>query len=233
MDKLIYLDVETTGLEEEDRLCEVAYCIDGVMTEEKFKPPLPIKIGAMAVSHITNAMVAGKRSFEESAMWVDLKEYAEKGYVLVAHNAPFDLKMLAKEDVHFNRAIDTKKLSHRLDKEDEMESHRMQYLRYYYDIELPEAAAHSAEGDVAVLIEVHKALVEKLDISIEEQIEISERPILFSKIKFGKYAGNDLASVAMTNPQYLEWLLSQKRESHAKQDETDWIYTLEHYLRNV
>ena len=103
-----------------------------------------------------------------------------------------------------------------------------------HGIEMPEAVAHTAEGDVAVLKAVYERLVKELgDISIEEQIEISNRPILFKKIKFGKYAGNDLADIAVTNPQYLEWLLNQKKESAAKQDDTDWIYTLEHYLRNV
>lgn len=232
--KLLFIDTETTGLEEEDRLCEVAYSIDGgEMHQQYFKPPVPIKVGAMAVSHITNKMVEDKPSFAGTPMQKELSKFAAEDYVLVAHNAPFDLRMLAKEGINFPKFIDTKKLSHALDTEETMESHRMQYLRYYYGVEM-EGVAHTADGDVAVLVEVHKALVEKLgNISIEEQIEISNRPILFKKIKFGKYAGNDLASIALTNPGYLEWLLGQKKESGKVQDETDWIYTLEHYLRNV
>lgn len=233
--KLIYLDVETTGLEDEDRLCEVAYSIDNVMTEKKFKPPVPIKVGAMAVSHITNKMVEDCETFVGSEEFDTLKRLADSGeYIFVAHNAPFDLRMMEKEGITFTDFIDTKKLSHKLDKDDSMESHRLQYLRYYYGVEMPEMIAHSAEGDVAVLKAVHERLVEELGRpTLEEQMEISKRPILFSKIKFGKYKGNDLADVAVTNPQYLEWLLSEKRKSGETQDETDWIYTLEHYLNNV
>lgn len=232
MSKLLYLDVETTGLDDEDRLCEVCYKLeDGVMSTELFCPPLPIKVGAMAVSHITNKMVEEKEPFAGSDMWEKLTQFSNSGYILVAHNAPFDLKMLEREGIVFENYIDTKKLSHRLDKDDSMESHRLQYLRYYYGIEMPEAVAHSAEGDVNVLHAVHEKLVEQLDgISIEEQIEISKNPVLFSKFKFGKYNGSLIADVARTNPNYLEWLLDSKKNSG--QVEEDWIYTLEHYLRN-
>jgi len=230
--KLLFLDVETTGLEEEDRLCEVAYSLDGAMTQEFFKPPLPIKVGAMAVSHITNKMVEHKAPFEGSMMQTILKQYADEGYVLVAHNAPFDIMMLEREGVVFKDYIDTKKLSHKLDQMDEMESHRMQYLRYYYGIEMENAVAHTADGDVAVLVEVYNALVERLgNPSIEELMEISSKPVIFAKLKFGKYNGNMLADIAATDPGYLEWLLDQKRNSG--QNEVDWIYTLEHYLKNV
>lgn len=230
-EKLMFLDVETTGLEDEDRLCEIAYSIDGEMKQQYFKPPLPIKVGAMAVSHITNKMVEDCEQFQGSQMFIDLVRLAAEGYTLVAHNAPFDMAMLEKEGIVFKNFIDTKKLSHALDQKDEMESHRMQYLRYYYGIEMENAVAHSADGDVEVLIEVYKHLSQKLGKTIQEEMEISEKPVLFHKITFGKYAGNLLGEIALTNPQYLEWLLKQKKESG--QNEADWIYTLEHYLSNV
>ena len=229
--KLLFLDVETTGLEEEDRLCEVAYSLDGIMHQEFFKPPLPIKVGPMAVSHITNKMVEEKGVFQGSVMSDHLHRHAEAGYVLVAHNAPFDIGMLEREGIKFENYIDTKKMSHKLDQMDEMESHRMQYLRYYYDVEV-DGVAHTADGDVEVLVKVYEALAEKLgNPSVEELMEMSKKPLIFAKIKFGKHAGNLLADIAATDPGYLEWLLKQKKESG--QNEVDWIYTLEHYLKNV
>lgn len=232
MSKLIFLDVETTGLDEEDRLCEVAYCIDdGEMERSFFHPPVPIKVGAMAVSHITNNMVADAEPFAGSDMWEKLTQMNNSEYILVAHNAPFDLSMLEREGIKFDKYIDTKKLSHALDTDDTMESHRLQYLRYYYGIEMPEALAHSAEGDVKVLRAVYHKLVTELGgISLEEQLEISSRPVLYSVFKFGKYKDQRIGDVARTNPQYIEWLLEQKRGNG--QVEADWIYTLEHYLRN-
>lgn len=229
---LLFLDTETTGLENEDRLVEVGYRIQqGKSTSQRFKAAVPVKTGAMAVNHITNKMLEGCESFIGSAMQADLACLAAKGSVLVAHNAPFDLAMLAKEGVVFENYIDTKKMSHALDPNQEMESHRLQYLRYYYGVELPEAEAHTAEGDIAVLEAVFNCLHEKLGKpSIDELIELSKRPVLHTKFKFGKYNGNYISTVAAIDPGYLEWLLKSKQENG--QDETDWIYTLEHYLKN-
>lgn len=237
MEKLLFLDCETTGLNEEDRICQIAYWIGfsenaSASCCQLVKPPLPIKVGAMAVSHVTNKMVEKYPTFSNSVIKTSLNGFSEQGHILVAHNAPFDLKMLAKEGVVFKNYIDTKKLSHQLDQHDAMESHRLQYLRYYYGIELPDAVAHTADGDVAVLKAVYERLVKELgDISIEEQLEISRNPVLFSKFKFGKYEGNYIADVARINPGYLEWMLGQKKASGQVED--DWIYTLEFYLRNV
>ena len=232
MSKLLFLDVETTGLEKEDRLVEVGYeDEEGSGAVKRFKAEVPVKIGAMAVNHITNKMLEDCEPFQGSYIQQDLRIRSEQGYVLVAHNAPFDLSMLAKEGVIFNNYIDTKKLSHKLDAFETMESHRLQYLRYYYGIELPMAEAHTAEGDIAVLEAVYRELVNRLgNPSIEEQIEISKKPVLYSKFKFGKYNGNSIADIAACDPKYLEWLLAQKKANN--QNEQDWIYTLEHYLSN-
>lgn len=231
--KLIFLDTETTGLEAEDRLVEVGYRPEGHPSiSERFKAPVPVKVGAMAVNHISNKMLQNCSPFEGSDMQAGLKLFAEEGWVLVAHNAPFDLAMLAKEGIVFENYIDTKKMSHALDPNQEMESHRLQYLRYYYGVELPEAEAHTAEGDIAVLEAVFHCLHEKLGKpSIDELMELSKRPVLHTKFKFGKYNGNDIASVAAVNPGYLEWLLKSKEENG--QNEEDWIYTLKHYLNNL
>ena len=230
---LLFLDTETTGLDAEDRLVEVGFRAEGgIAYSERFKAVVPVKIGAMAVNHITNTMLQDCGPFEGSEVQKGLQGYAAQGYVLVAHNAPFDLAMLAKDGVVFENYIDTKKMSHALDPNQEMESHRLQYLRYYYGVELPNAEAHTAEGDIAVLEAVFHALHERLGKpSIEELMALSKRPVLHTKFKFGKYNGNDIASVAAVNPGYLEWLLKSKMENG--QNEEDWIYTLEHYLNNL
>lgn len=233
LSKLLFLDTETTGLDSEDRLVEVGMRPYGLPSfSKRFKAPVPVKIGAMAVNHITNTMLEDCSPFEGSDVQATLKAFASEGFILVAHNAPFDLTMLARDGVVFDKYIDTKKMSHALDPNQEMESHRLQYLRYYYGVELPNAEAHTAEGDIAVLEAVFHALHERLGKpSIDELMELSKRPVLHTKFKFGKYNGNDIASVAAVNPGYLEWLLKSKKESG--QNEDDWIFTLEHYLNNL
>src|SRR5690606_15049603 len=118
-----------TGIEQEDRLCQVAYSIGDEFVNEYFKPPVPIKYTAMAVTHITNEMVEDKPSFDSSDMKKNLQSLSDAGTILVAHNAPYDLKMLGKEGVVFPQFIDTLKVVKHLDKNGALENHQLQYLR--------------------------------------------------------------------------------------------------------
>ena len=64
MDNLIFLDTETTGIDLlVDRLCQVAYKYHGELFSEYFKPPVPISVKSMSISHITNKMVEKKEEF--------------------------------------------------------------------------------------------------------------------------------------------------------------------------
>ena len=58
---LIFLDVETTGTEEKDRIVQVAYkYLKGESFVEYFKPEIPISIDAMSVCHITKQNPSSK-----------------------------------------------------------------------------------------------------------------------------------------------------------------------------
>ena len=131
--KLIFLDVESTGKEDEDRICEVAYKLSGWkdVKSELFKPPLDISIDAMAVNHITNSMVRKRPPFYNSKMHEDLAELFNEGAILVAHNAQFDAKMLAKEGISTPNVICTMKVIRHVDIADKIPKYNMQYLRYF------------------------------------------------------------------------------------------------------
>lgn len=236
---LIFLDTETTGTGPADRLCQVAYTFDGREVEGLFKPPIPITIDAMAVTHITNKMVAECQSFAESQMKQDLERIFQAGAVLVAHNARFDAEMLRHEGVVVKDMIDTFKLAHFLDPEGVIPKHNLQYLRYYHDLEVEGVVAHDALGDVRVLqklFDFYYALMLPTYGSEEavlgEMLAVSARPILIKKFNFGKYTGVDVKQVADENADYLLWLFNQKvmtREQGGEDDE-NWIYTLDYYL---
>ena len=60
----IFLDTETTGTGNDDRLCQIAFKLGyGPAVCELFKPDKPISIDAMAIQHITNKMVEDKPQF--------------------------------------------------------------------------------------------------------------------------------------------------------------------------
>ena len=237
---LIFLDTETTGLTSEDRLCQVAYNFQGTEEEALFKPPLPISVDAMAVTHITNRMVTDKEPFGESRMKSALIQMLAGGNILVAHNARFDVEMLRREGILVERYIDTFKVAYALDENDEIPRYALQYLRYFFDLEVPDATAHSALGDVRVLVAVFELLYGKMLTQIGDEnkvlaamIDISSRPLLFRTFTFGKYTGQSIKEVASKDPGYVAWLFNQKvmNRENGEDDDENWIYTLDHYLK--
>ena len=236
----MFLDTETTGNQEKDRLMQVAWKFQDQACEEAyFKPPTPITVESMEVTHITNEMVADKEPFKDSTTWHTLKKaFDDPHMILVAHNAPFDVGMLEKEGLYPPLVIDTLRIARFLDPEAKLPAYRLQYLRYLLELdkEIHEPIqAHDAKGDVIVLEKLFDRLLQKIQAetpnveqAIERMIQISSQPVQFRKFTFGKYRDQLIVDVAKTDPGYLEWLYKQKKESEA--DETDWLYTLEKAL---
>jgi len=237
--QLIFLDTETTGIAE-GRLIQLAYKKrgrgpgsrneDDIIHVEYFKPPVPIEIEAMAVHHITEKHVAGKKAFGDSKAHRELQALLdEPGTILVAHNAKFDMDILAREGVKLGRFICTMKVAQSMY---DLPQYKMQYLRYLWDIEDDEATAHDARGDVAILEKVFDHMVigygnahgvSEAD-AIEAFIEISRNPVLLRRAAFGKYAGKTFEEIKAADPGYLQWM-----STLADKDE-DFAYTVKYYL---
>ena len=151
-ENLLFLDVEATGLEREDRLVQVAYSYKKEEQEQMFKPENEgMCVRAMEVTHITNKHLVDKESFQGSDFYNKLEEILKKEEtIFVAHNAPYDIEMIEKENLKVNRSIDTYKIAQALDSEAKIPAYRLQYLRYHFGMEI-DASAHDALGDVRVL----------------------------------------------------------------------------------
>jgi len=265
--KIIFFDTETTGGTEHDRLIQLAikerptspplrqgFEGRGKATKGKgnvfvhnaiYKPPVPISIESMAIHHITEKMAAEKPLFVDAPEYAELKELFEhEDTVAVAHNAAFDIAMMARENIAPAQTICTYKVARALDPEEKLGNYRLQYLRYLLGLEV-EATAHDAFGDVLVLEAVFERLYGKMreqktllrqgsegqgseEESLREMIEISARPMLFTTLRFGKHKGKKIEDVARTDASYVQWLLAEKKKDPAS--EADWIYTLEHHL---
>ena len=237
---IIFFDTETTGNGETDRLCSLAVkerYIDEPLLNAIYKPPVPISIESMAIHHITERMVEGRPAFKDAPEYESVKDLFESDETIsVAHNASFDLGMLAREGIHPKKVICTYKLAYALDPNDEVPNYRLQYLRYLFDLDVEaEAHAHDAFGDVLVLEALFERFIQQMmerhgteEAALEAMLKISAQPLLFTTIRFGKYNGKRIEEVAKTDPSYLRWLLEQKKQKPA--GEEDWIYTLEYYL---
>lgn len=236
MPKLIFFDTETTGNTEKDFLCQLAYKIGDETFAGLYKPKIKIPPEASAVHHITNKIVAEKPTFKESTDQPIIKKlFEDKDSVVAAHNAPFDLMMLKKEDIEPKNFICTLRIARYLDPEGKIDRYNLQYLRYLLEIEV-NAVAHDALGDVLVLEQLYERLKKKMmeqehlseNEAIKKMIEISSHPSLLRAFNFGKHLGKKIEDVLAFDRGYLEWLLAQKLESD--QIDEDWIYTLKHHL---
>lgn len=258
MKKIIFFDTETTGNEpKKDFVCQLAYKTYDPNSKERasetfnelYKPLIPIPPEASAITHITNKMVADKKEFKESDNYSLIKLlFEDPNNVVVAHNAKFDLAIIAKEDISPSNFICTLRVARALDKENVIPQYKLQYLRYYLDIDI-EASAHDALGDVLVLEKLFERLLAKImkparnasstadaggeeelteEQAIEKMIDISSRPSLMNMFNFGKYNGKTIKEVSDIDRGYLEWMLTQKEQN--PDNEEDWIYTLKYYL---
>jgi len=225
----IYLDTETTGVEDHDRLCQIAYKMDtGDLVNELFRPPVPISIGAMKTHHITEKMVADKPAFNGSQTQADLVTLLQNSdNVLIAHNAQFDTSMLNKEGVATPRVICTLKLIRFLDTEGEIPEHNLQYLRYYYGMEI-NAKAHDALGDILVMEQLFLLIWGKFieaypqETIVQEMIRITNSPVLLPIMPIGKHKGLNFRDVPKD---YLQWMVGRDFDG-------DLLYTAEYYMNN-
>lgn len=238
MKKIIFLDTETTGNEpKKDFLVQLAFKTDDETFNELYKPSIPIPPEASAVHHITNKMVANKKAFKESDDYKRIKKLLESpDTIMVAHNNKFDYEIIKNEGIVPANTICTLRVARALDKNNVIPQYRLQFLRYYLDIDI-EAEAHDALGDVLVLEKLYERLLKKImeedrlseEKAIEKMIDISSRPSIMNMFNFGKYNGKTVADVARADPGYLEWMLAQKEQSDPEVEE-DWIYTLRYHL---
>jgi exodeoxyribonuclease X len=224
---LVFLDTETTGLED-GRLVEL-YADNGEERAcDRFKPPVPISIEAMATHHITEKMVENYPPFAGSVAFGILTGMVSEG-IIVAHNAPFDIGVLEREGVKVGEYIDTKRIAQRL--LPDFPSHSMQYLRYAIGLEV-EAEAHSAAGDVKVLKAVFSELVLLMrennpgmdeDDAVDTMCVWTHEPVLLKTISFGKHRGKTWEQVAKEAPDYIEWVMRQDFDGDVRHTAKHWL----------
>lgn len=233
MQGLIFLDTETTGNGFEDRLFQLSFSHNGKRHSQYFKPPIPISVKAQSITHVTNKMIADKKEFKNSEMKKELEILLEDN-ILVAHNAAFDAEVLNREGIKIPKFICTVKVARLVDEAEEVPEFNLQYLRYFWELEV-EGKAHDAEGDVIVLEAIFKKLYDLMmkklqdhDKVIAKMLEVTNQTLMYRTLRFGKHKGKKIKEVLETDRGYIEWLLKQKMQNPIEEEE--WIYTLKHYL---
>ena len=236
MPKLLFLDLETSGLEEKDRICELAVILKDEKKSSFFtnlcKSKKKISNGAMALHHITNEMIRNEPTCENTEVYKCLLEHNEQENILVAHNLQFDLKMLEKEGFKCHMSIiDTLRCVKSLIPE--CENFRLQFLRYelglYKNEEIRakemgiELSAHRALSDAFHLQLLFETLQDYATLS--QLIDISASPVLLEKFSFGKYSGRYIEEIVSLDNSYIQWMLTSIEEM-----DEDLAYSLKYYL---
>ena len=233
---LIYLDVETTGLEAEDRICAIGMIgVEGseaTLHADLLNPGKKIRPDAMAVHHITNEMVKEMPLLEQSESGRWLEAHNKTQNILVGHNISFDLGMLQKEGVFWQGGvIDTLKCARHLI--GECEQYGLQFLRYELGLYKEEQSAASKLG---ITPQAHTAPSDALHVKLlhdylrtmaddERLLELTVEPVLIAKFGFGKYKGRYIEEIAMNDRGYLEWMLGSMFDM-----DDDLRYSVEYYL---
>lgn len=234
---IIILDTETTSLDKDSRLIQLAYknLNTNEVVNDFFKPPVEISYGAMATHHVTNEMVADKPNFFVSQQKIDLINILEKS-ILVAHNALFDIGILNNEGVKVNKFIDTLRVTKHLIN---CERYDLQYLRYFLNLDVQAAVAHDALGDILILEKLFehlkKLIITKLNLESEDQIiekmiELTNAPVLLNTISFGKYRGKTFEEINQIDAGYLKWLYDSESKKNQNEQNESLIHTLKKHL---
>lgn len=89
----IYLDTETTGLDKNAEIVEIAIIDDhgDTLYHSLVKPSQPIPADATRVHHITNEMVQGSPNW--FTLWPEVRGILQ-GRIIVIYNAEYDIRLM-------------------------------------------------------------------------------------------------------------------------------------------
>ena len=150
---ILFLDLETTGLESSDKIVSIALLGEDLEVYELVNNGKKIPPLASSINHITNEMLKNKPKLEESKAYKLLEQHNCESTTLVGHNIKFDLQKLNEYGFFFKgNVIDTLRVTKHLIPECEMFS--LQFLRYelkLYRLEEKTLMAHNALDDTKLI----------------------------------------------------------------------------------
>jgi len=226
---LVFLDLETTGLESSDKIVSIAIVVvdndevkksSDLVNEGKKIPPK-----ASSIHHITNEDIKGKPELLQSDTYKLLDSLNSVGVTLISHNINYDLKMLKGVGFEwYGDMIDTLRVSKHL--MNDCEEFSLQFLRYdlrLYKDEEQGIVAHDALSDALVTKQLYEYLLELKE--HDELLRLSYEKVLMQKFPFGKYADRYIEEISMLDHGYLEWMLNNLMDL-----DEDLRYSIEYNL---
>jgi exodeoxyribonuclease X len=189
--KIIVVDTETTGQDEPVKVCEVAWqeldenldTIDSV--HSLIDPERPIKFGATAIHGIHNHEVVNAPTLDEFFYQVKGDPFKDCDVTFIAHNAKYDLPLLAPYMPSVANVVCTLRLARRF--LPDAEDHKLATLRVQY--QLGQGVSHSADGDVLTCLRLVRLIVAKEQRPLLTLAAEANKPMMLDKVPFGKHKG--------------------------------------------
>lgn len=211
MSTFIFADVETTGVRPTDKIVELAYTIfdeDSNLLDQHeslIDPEMHIPSGASAANGITDDMVADAPTLEQYLTIVKQNPlmFDEPG-IFIAHNAAFDHRYLGPLMHPETEVMCTLRLAKKL--WPELDSHKLQALKYSLNLPKVEGDAHRAGADVEMLVNLVLHMMATTGLDIPGLLELAKAPLNIEKMTFGKHKGLALKDVPKD---WFVWLLKQ------------------------
>ena len=101
---LIFLDVETTGLEAEDKICSIGIIyVDKGSVNSKYEliyEGKKISPKASSINHITNEMIKDKPGLNQCEIYKFLTKHNNVETTIIGHNINFDMKKLSESGLY-------------------------------------------------------------------------------------------------------------------------------------
>ena len=204
----LLVDTETTGISAEDKVCEMAYVeIDDAFNvirsgNSLINPGIPIHYAASSVNGITDVMVKDAPTLEDYMLSEGSPLRGE--VTLIAHNLDFDFRFLKTYTDDSVGKLCTLKCARVL--YPDAANHKQGTLAAMLGIQVAREKAHSADGDLDVLLQLLKHLCQDADTDLYGLLEVQRRPRPISKMPFGKHKGVPLAELPNN---YIFWLLNK------------------------
>ena len=230
---LIFLDLQTTGVEAKDVICAISLLYEENLVSEFINEGKKIPALASSIHNVTNEMIKESAAFKDSTAFEILQKYNKDENILVMHNAAFCLEKLLSHSLAWQGAVvDTSRVSKHLICECELFS--LNFLRYELKLYKKEEAlkkeygikyalfAHDVKSDVIITKLLFEYLQEME--TLQKMQELSFSKVLLEKLPFGKYQGRYIEEIIQLDRNYLQWMLQ------LPELDEDLRYSLEYYL---
>lgn len=206
-DRIVVLDLETTGVGPTARPVEIAWIevdqgLDEIARADSLvNPGIPIEPDASAVNGITDDMVAAAPTLEHFVRSIQGDPFAAGATLVIAHNASFDYRYF----VPFCAVSDslcTLRLARHIF--DDLVNHRLETVCAHLGV--GGAQEHRAMADVEMCLALTRYLADQQADGLDGLLALARVALSEMKMPFGKHRNTPIAELPAD---YVRWMRSE------------------------